>query len=255
MTVLAATPALGGEWRRLEPGLEWGEFTAPVTVDAEAPAVIRVLRVDPELFEFRLGTIVWDRDPEPRTTKAWCTEMNWSGAINAGMFQENWRSVSLMRDGNLTVNSHVSKDKSVFAFGAVSDTLPSATILDLECETLASAEEGYRTLFQSIRMISCRGKNVWAEQESRNSLAAIAVDGDGRVCWIHIQEELSVHEAVDALQSLPLHIERCMYAEGGAHAQMYAESGGWNVELSGRGAWAPLPVPNVLGIVSRQKSR
>jgi hypothetical protein len=169
------------------------------------------------------------------------------------MYQENWRSVSLMRDGEVVVNPRMSRDKSVFAFNCDADSLPQATIIDLECDDFAAASRPYQSLFQSIRMLSCTGSNVWSEQENANSVAAVGIDTNGRVLFIHVREELPVHTVVDLLQIFPLDLERCMYSEGGAHAQLFLRAGDTEETLVGEGAWTPLPIPNVLGVARRQQ--
>lgn len=117
----------------------------------------------------------------------------------------------------------------------------------------------YGTLVQSIRMVSCKGANVWRPQPRRFSTAAIGLDAAGRVAFLHVRSPFSTHDLIETLGALPLGISRMMYAEGGPEAQLYVRSGvrehervgGYEAPSGGgdnRVAW---PVPNVIGIVRR----
>ena len=118
-------------------------------------------------------------------------------------------------------------------------------------------QKKYGTLIQSIRMISCTGKNVWTEQPQKWSTAAIGIDRRDRVLFIHTGSPYSTHDLIDFLQQLPLDIHRAMYAEGGPQAQLYINSGEHEHEFVGNyeieiqrdmERLISRPVPNVVGI-------
>ena len=257
-----ATPsATDSLWELLEPGLELGTFELPPDSDAGNDA-IRVLRVDPGRFRLRLLNASATEDRRARSAKEWCAPADCVAAINASMYQADYlTSVSLMRTLDHVNNSHVSKDQTVLAFDPPEDGLPPVMLIDRECDELDAWKGRYGTLVQSIRMISCNGKNVWAPQPDRWSTAAIGLDGAGQVLLIHSRSPVSVHELIEALQRLPLDLSRAMYLEGGPEAQLYVSSAGRQVELVGRLdpglldanlsdlAW---PVPNVLAVMRRE---
>ena len=131
---------------------------------------------------------------------------------------------------------------------------------DRECDDLDEARKSYGTLIQSIRMISCDGRNVWSQQDRRWSHAAIGIDGSGRALLIHARSPWSTHDFIDILCSLPLDLARLQYAEGGPEAQLWVGAGGRELESFGSFetgffqddsnavAW---PVPNVVGVRAR----
>ena len=83
-------------WQALEPGLEYALFDGPAADVGDRK--IAVLRIDPARFELRLLNASAPNEGELRTARAWAYRAGASAAINASMFQEDFRSsVSLMR--------------------------------------------------------------------------------------------------------------------------------------------------------------
>ena len=181
-------------------------------------------------------------------------------AINPSMYQTDYKtSVSLMRTKIHTNNPRLSKDMTILAFDRQRAGVPQVKIIDRQCEDFQSWKQRYGTLVQSIRMISCTGKNVWKPQARRWSTSAIGVDEQDRVLFMHVRALYSMHDLINILKKLPLNISRAMYTEGGPQAQLYINSG-QELELTGSYdtnsneankdsiAW---PLPNVIGILKR----
>jgi hypothetical protein len=255
--LLAAVPAPSNAWEALEPGLELRTFDGPRGAAGDGKIV--VVRIDPARFELRLLNVSAGHGPSS-TARAWAYRSGASAAINASMYQEDYRtSVSLMRTRDHVNQRRVSKDRSVLAFDPVERGLPPVRMIDRDCEDLDRSSRGYGTVVQSIRMVSCERKNVWASSARRTSTAAIGVDGGGRVLFIHARSAWPVHELVNALLALPIDLRQAMYVEGGPEAQLYARGGGRELERVGafeaapaadnRDAW---PVPNVVAAVRRR---
>jgi uncharacterized protein YigE (DUF2233 family) len=261
----AATPAPAGKgaapgpalaWQALEPGLDTVELPGPGgNPDA---GTITVVRIDPARFELRLLAASAPGAGDPRSVRSWAYGASASAAINAAMYQEDHRtSVSLMRAGEHVNQRRVSKDKAVLAFDPTVSGVPPVRIVDRDCEKLEDATARYRTLVQSIRMVSCDGRNVWAPSERRFSAAAIGLDRAGRVLFIHARAAWPVHDLVAALLASPLGLAQAMYVEGGPEAQLFARGGGRELERLGNfesggpnaRAW---PVPNVIAAVRRK---
>ncbi len=257
--LLAGAPAAAPAWQPLEPGLELGTFHAPPPAPAAAgDATITVVRVDPARFDLRLLNASAPGEGALRTARAWAARAGAVAAINAAMYQEDYRtSVGLMRTRAHVNRGTLSREKAVLAFDALVPGVPRVRLLDRACDDWSAAEKTYGTLVQSIRMVSCDRKNVWAPSDRRNSTAAIGLDGGGRVLLVIARTPWPVHDLVDALLALPLDLRRAMYVEGGPEAQLYVKSGRSEVEVVGgfsdplaenRGAW---PVPNVIAVVRR----
>ncbi len=256
----AASETAGRGWRALEPGLELGRFPSPQPAEL-GDSMIHLLRIDPERFDFRLLNASAEKDGRGLTARQWCTENDLVAAINASMYQQDYRtSVSLMRTRMHVNNPRLSKDMSILAFDRLDPGVSPVMIIDRQCEDFDVWKEEYGTLVQSIRMLSCKGRNVWTQQPKKWSTAAIGTDTSGNVLFIHVRSPFSTHDLIDILRSLPIGLSRAMYVEGGPEAQLFVRSGGEEHEFVGSyetaftesddndRAWA---VPNVVGITRR----
>jgi len=245
-----------GTWRTLEPGLEFGEFLSPRTADV-GDSRVRALRIDPARFELRLLNASAPDQGQPLTARQWCRRAGLAAATNASMYQADLRtSVSLMRTREHVNNPRLTRHMAVLAFDVRDAAVPPVQIIDRECQDFARESEHYGTLVQSIRMISCHGRNVWSPQPKKWSTALVGTDHQGRVLFIHVRSPYATHDLIEILLALPLGLARAMYVEGGPEAQLYVASGdrefvgsyetGFNENDDQGVAW---PVPNVLGIV------
>jgi len=257
---------VGGEqptsktWQEIEPGLELGVFSAR-QAKGLGDGRINVLRIDPRQFELRLLNASAPGQGRALTVTEWCKRNGLTAAINASMYQEDYRtSVSLMRSAEHVNNSHVTRDRAILAFDARSPEEDPVRIIDLECETLGDWKDRYGTFVQSIRMLSCKGKNVWSPQPKKWSTAAIGIDRQGRVLFIHVRTPFTTHDLIDTLIALPIDLASLMYSEGGPEAQLHINGperayefiGSYETSFNENDdnayAW---PVPNVVGIVGR----
>ena len=127
------------------------------------------------------------------------------------MYQEDYKtSVSLMKTSLHINNSNLSKDKTILAFDPKDSSVPKFMIIDRQCDDFVSLKKIYSSFVQSIRMISCTGKNVWAQGE-RWSIAAFGTDTDGKALFIFTSAPHSVHDFNTILMKLPVKIDRAMY--------------------------------------------
>jgi hypothetical protein len=255
---VAAQPARHeAPWQVLEPGLDYVLLDGPPGDGGDRK--IAVVRIDPARFELRLLAASAPGEGMLRSARDWAARAGASAAINASMFQEDYRtSVSLMRTREHVNQRRLSKDKAVLAFDPIVSGVAPVRIVDRDCEDLSQATAGYGTLVQSIRMVSCDRRNVWAPSERRFSTAAIGVDKRGRVLFIHARTPWAVHDLVQALLALPIELAQAMYVEGGPEAQVFARGGGREVERVGtfEGAAAGAngrawPVPNVVAAIRK----
>lgn len=244
-------------WQPLEPGLELAEVDP--SGEGFADGVLTVVRIDPEHFEFHLLTAS-EHGGESRRASDWAAEFDLVAAINAGMYQEDGvSSVGFMRNFGHINNSHVNPNNAVLAFNPKDDTLSPVRLIDRTCQDFDALKAKYHTLIQSIRMISCDGRNVWEQQPRAWTIAALAVDRDGRVLFTLSRRPYTVHEYIELLLSLPLDLRGAMYLEGGDKATLYVRAedrtfertGGTGTDGDVTGNPEAQPIPNVLGIVRK----
>ncbi len=271
ISVTVETQPMAGEqkpgqkpgWKQLDKGLQLGTFLAPQAA-VVGDSRVKVLRIDPKYYQLRLLNASRVENGVPLTPKQWCRQNGLVAAINPSMYQTDYKtSVSLMRTKGHINNPRLSKDMTILAFDRQSPDIPRAKIIDRQCEDFQFWKQKYGTLVQSIRMISCTGKNVWKPQPRRWSTSAIGIDRQGNILFIHVRSLYRTHDLINILKKLPLNISRAMYTEGGPQAQLYINSGHKELDLTGsyetssnddnEGAisW---PLPNVVGISKRKPS-
>jgi uncharacterized protein YigE (DUF2233 family) len=267
ISVTVETQPMAGEqkpgWKQLDKGLQLGTFLAPQAA-VVGDSRVKVLRIDPKYYQLRLLNASRVENGVPLTPKQWCRQNGLVAAINPSMYQTDYKtSVSLMRTKGHINNPRLSKDMTILAFDRQSPDVPRAKIIDRQCEDFQFWKQKYGTLVQSIRMISCTGKNVWKPQPRRWSTSAIGIDRQGNILFIHVRSLYRTHDLINILKKLPLNISRAMYTEGGPQAQLYINSDHKEMDLTGsyetssnddnEGAisW---PLPNVVGISKRKPS-
>jgi len=257
--ITLAAAGLNAQWRTLEPGLEFASFTSPLYNDSAALQTrtnkINVLRVNTKRYELRLlnashpannGALLTARD--------WAAKTGMTAAINAAMYQADYRtSVSHMKTSDHVNNPRLSKDKTILVFEPLKKGIPPVRIVDTQCDDFEAIRPLYGSAVQSIRMLSCAGKNVWQESEKRWSIVAAATDKPGNLLFIQCTTPHSVHEFVNILRELPISIDRAMYMEGGGPSQMFIGAAKDTMEFigdfsSGGKSAGAAQLPNVLGI-------
>ena len=250
------------EWLKLADGLELGVFDSPQPSEI-GDSKIRILRIDPERYELKLLNASVSKKGRPLSAKQWCRRNGLVAAINASMFQEDFKtSVSFMRTRTHVNNPRIrDKDMAILAFDRLGAGVPEVKIIDRQCEDFRLWKNKYGSLVQSIRMVSCKGKNVWRQQSKKYSTVAIGIDAADRVLFIHVGSPYSTHDLINILQKLPLQIARAMYTEGGPQAQLYIKSGEHEYEFVGHSeidfsnnskslfSW---PIPNAIGVVPKK---
>ncbi len=247
-------------WELLESGLEYAEFLSPQK-SLMGDSKIRVLRINTNYFDLQLLNASEEKNGALKTTKQWSEKYNLIAAINASMYQNDYlSSVSFMKNKTHINNPRLSKDNTILAFNPKIKGIPKIKLIDRDCDDFNGWKNKYHTLVQNIRMISCDKKNVWAQQKKQWSTAAIGVDNDKHILFIHVQSHYTTHDIINILQSLPLSLTGLMYVEGGPPAQMYINTEKETHELHGSNksyfsnhlkSQTFVPVPNVIGIVRK----
>ncbi|MCM2332940.1 MAG: phosphodiester glycosidase family protein, partial [Anaeromyxobacteraceae bacterium] len=145
----------------LEPGLELALLPGPPATQGDG--LIAVVRIDPARFKVELLNASAPGEGRPRSVRDWAFRAGASAAINASLYQADWRTaVGLMRSRDHVNHTRVGKDRAVLAFDPVVSGVAPVRIIDRDCEDLDTAGRSYAGLVQSIRMVSCQRVGVWA---------------------------------------------------------------------------------------------
>lgn len=247
-----------GQWETLECGIEFGCFQ----VDNPSPAgdqVVRILRIDPNLWDIRLFCASQIPGCRNLTARQWCESQGLRAAINAGMFDTNYCThIGFLSADDHVNNSSVNSYQSVAVFSPRREDLAPFRIFDLDTDiTIGTICQDYRYVVQNLRLIKRWAENRWSPQGRIWSEAALGEDDKGRVLFIFCRSPYSMHELNGILMSLHIGLVCAQHLEGGPEAQMYFNLGKRENEFVGsyetrfkeddlnRDAWA---VPNVIGI-------
>jgi len=254
----AKLSAIGFSWQSLEDGLEFAEWDMPYAAKV-GDSKIRILRASPVTHRLTLHMVSAGDSDKPLSAMDWASTKGLSAATNAGMYQKDGsKSVGYMKRDNHTNNPRVSRDKSILV--AASDG--SFQLIDRECDDWEKIQKRFSIFIQSIRMISCRGTNVWSQQDKIWSQVAVGLDADNRILFAHARAPYSTHDFSKSLLALPLNLKRAMYLEGGPPAQMAVRTkklqqsfiGSYSTGSNENDANAfAVPVPNVIGLEQKKK--
>jgi hypothetical protein len=245
MAFAQAPPAPALEWRTLREGLALAIMRTGASIGDNQ---LHALRIDPKAYEFVLltGRVT---GAGPQTARAWARANNLVAATNAAMFAPDGRPVDFAKADGRVVTARIAGDKTVFVFDRT------ARLLDRGCETFAP--DAHANALQGIRMIDCKGRNVWSRQPRSWSISALAEDREGRIIFLHSRSPFPVHDFIEIVRGAPFALTRCMYLEGGPEATLYVNAG--DVELERVGSYETgffendgnthaWPLPNVLGV-------
>lgn len=172
--------------------------------------------------------------------------------------QDGLTSTGFMKNFNHINNSKHNPDyKSFLAFNPIKSGLPDVQVLDLQCDDFEVLGPKYNSVVQNLRMISCKRRNVWSQQDKKWSMVSLGMDGKGNVLFLLTRSPYSVHYFINILLRLDIDIQRAMYLEGGPEASLYLKTQhtetalfgsyetGFNENDNSNRFW---PIPNVIGI-------
>lgn len=244
-------------WNALEEGLEYAEFS--LQPEAGQQASLTVLRIDPELFDFRLYASAAHKHPA-LTLGQWADSHDLVAAINASMYlPDGVTSTGYMRQDDYINNKRlVRRFGAFFVAGPRQEGLPRADILSREDPQWQERLGQYRLVIQNYRMINDERRILWSPGGPLYAISAVAEDGAGKILFLHCREPLEAYSFAHALLHLPLDVRTVMYVEGGMQAGLVIRSPGLHQELRGRHLadfWVTgnvrAQLPNVLGIRRR----
>lgn len=252
--MLLAAP-VSADTKSFAPGLDRLEFTHKQTEG------LTLISIDPALYDLKILAAAQLKLKENMGAKQWCEKYHLTAAINAGMYQTDYRTAVglLIADGQVN-NRRTNHYKTILAFGATASMVPPMQIIDRQCQSFDELRGHYRSLLQGIRMISCQQKNTWEPGGEKWPIAAIGMTKTNRPLLVYARRPMTPHELGNTLLQLPLNLHNLMYLEGGPPAQFYLKAGKTEIDLTGsysNAAQEAFPIrvaiPNVLGIVAKDK--
>lgn len=256
----------------LKPSISWSEIGKGVQYSrirlahmvVHGDGILHVVRIDPKLAGIRVFSVS-QQGGNNQTASQWSRQKNLLVAVNAGMYQEDFRThVGYMRQ-NQHVNSPtwVSKYKSVLLLDPISlassnSKYPLADVVDITGGKPTKFPH-YNIVVQNLRLIRAPATNVWRQNKRSWSEAALALDNRGRILVLFSRTPMTMHDFNNKILRLDLGVVRAMHLEGGPEASLSIHGGGIDLDLSGsyetgfnendnnRHQW---PLPNIIGVES-----
>ena len=247
------------KWENISQGLAIATVDAPIKCSI-GDSKIRIIKVSPKNFNFKLLTFNELKSSKSRTAKEYCSDFELVGAINSSMFGFNRASIGYMKNFDQVNNGRLNKDKCIIAFNPKQKNIPAFKIIDLGCEQWEDWKDKYNTYIQNIRMIDCNRKVRWGKQEKFWSTACIGEDSQGNALFIHSRSPYRVHDLAKMLLQLPIDLQNCCYLEGGPESTLYLKHN--DTELSSFGSYETdfneddlnkvmWQIPNVIGFTKQ----
>ena len=256
----------------LEPGLDFAEFTAP-TKSELGDSKVRVLRIDPANFQFRLLCAGAPNPQTPLTPQAasqWGKLGGLVAVVNAGLVSQGGRgnaglaAQGLLRTRNYVNNGHpLGPWRAFLGFDRLDRKLPEATVLDQDrnLTEIVHFKEVFATVDQGPRLYPLGRTPIFPHPTDKWSMCGIGVDRSetGRILFVMVRSPYAMKDLAIMLRR-PLNIDTLMLTGKGADAQLYVNAGGKEREFVG--SYQPgvreddtndraSPLPNVIGIVRK----
>lgn len=217
-------------WRAIQPGIELAEVRAPQT-SRYGDSTFVVTRIDAKKNEVNLFSPYLDEatarafnaDEGAFTAVGWAKREQLTVTTNAGMFESGTHlPVGHAKGGGRTLQGKWRKDyRAVLVADPTDPSLPAVQILDGECDAkVDEVAKRYRFALQGIRMVSCAQRNTWQKDAKEWSVVVAAVDGSGRLLFIHSRSPYTMSAFIAQVQALPLDVKRMVYLEGGPEASL-----------------------------------
>lgn len=245
-------------WTKINDGLFYAELKTKEK-SLVGDSRITIIKANPEFFSLRLLTAS-EFDENGMTAQKWVEKYDLICAVNAGMFQMDYKSnVGYMKNFNHINNGKINnKYLSVAAFNPMDKKLNHFKIFDTDETDINQIIESYNTIIQNLRLIKRPGNNRWNRQNKKWSEVALGQDSAGNILFIFSRSPISMYDFNENLLSFPINIVCAQHLEGGPEASLYLNYKG--VELKRMGSYETgfnendnnneyWPIPNIIGLV------
>lgn len=261
--ILMPSRIFAGPWQILEPGMELGIFSAskPSSI---GDSRITILRIDPGRWDLNVYGISNVNEIMGKTAKQWSQDNHLSVVINAGMFEEDYKTHLgyLQFQGHIN-NQAVNKYRSVAVFNPRDNRLPRFRIFDLDNVgiNMNMILKNYDTVVQNLRLIKRPRQNRWRQSKKMWSEAALGEDKFGKILFIFSRSPFTMHDLNVELINMNINLVSAQHLEGGPEAQLYIRIGKVELELLGSYETSfnennknthPWAIPNILGVRPRK---
>lgn len=178
--ITATSQEENGDWRQLEPGLDFRTFTL-----AGVPA--QVLRVDPKALDIRL---LYDPD-NPRTVAGWNEVSGALLTINAGFFEADYTTSGLLfLSGREYGRSYAEREDPRYRSSGVLILLPEGASIQVVSDQPYQASQETQFALEGYPVLIDNGARFQFDLIERlANRSAVAVDNEGRLLLILVYDK------------------------------------------------------------------
>lgn len=259
--IAAGAAPCSTEPRLLGPGLtaELAPLDATPAAPSAAPC-IDIVRAD--LARYRLRVLTGTRDGTSHPAPAWRDAFHLVAVTNAGMFHAEGLPVGLIVEDGVAISVENKQFGGYLAFDPIARTDPPAIIAGRDCPgfSLDDLRARYRSIVQSSRLLDCDGAAIPWQDKKQYSAAAIGIDHQGHIAFLHVRAAVTMTELSRALAAKDLGLTGALFLEGGPEASLVvrgsegelARVGSYETDFlendTNQSFWW---LPNVLGLEAR----
>lgn len=239
----------------LGPGLTHERRAIGSTSATGATACLDVVRAD--LAQYRLRVLTSRDATGSHPAPWWRDTFHLTAVTNAGMFHEGGQPVGLIVEDGTTLGRDNKTFSGYLAFDSGGATIAGRDCVDFD---LTQLQARFDSVVQSARLLGCSGQPLPWKDTKQYSAAAIGVDRQNRVVFMHARDAVTMTELAEAVGKLDL--SGALFLEGGPEASLVVR--GTKGELARMGSYETGFVendanqqfwylPNVIALEARQR--
>ncbi len=192
---------------------------------------ITVVRFD--LARFTPVLFTAQGDGGARTLDRWVREEHLVAAINAAMYEPDGRPSGLCVRGGIDESPDDARFGGFYLLDPIAPSPSPIAMMGRDCSgfDLPSVRAAWRTIVATYRLLDCDGHPIAWVDPDRYSAAAIAIDREGRLVFIHSRTPYRMRELAEMLSALGL--TQAFFVEGGPEATLIVDAGDLHVREVG----------------------
>jgi hypothetical protein len=249
------------KWRQLLTGLYYAEVKNPY-YSKISDNIVSLVKANPYILDIDVYSCT-SYDSIKRTAICWSQDFDLNVVVNAGMYNliNTYKAEGYLKSNNKINNSVFKESFKMFALFKSLDNphLKPFIMIDAENDDIELYLNKYSSVFQSIRMIDCNGKQVtWKPKRLiYSSMCVLGIDEKDNLLIAFTRTPMSANQMSKLLLHLPLNIKSAMYLEGGPEACLYIKTPDTVILKKGSYVSLTFPtdtntrlwnLPNVIGI-------
>jgi len=185
---------------------------------------ITVARFDLDRFEPVLFTA--RDDGGARTLDRWVREEHLVAAINAAMYEPDGRPSGFCMHRGVEQSPDDARFGGFYGLDPTSAEGAPFPMVGRDCAgfDLAALRAAYGSLVATYRLLDCDGQPIAWVDPDRYSAAAIGLDAEGRLVFVHARTPYRMRELAEMVAAPEIGLTQAFFVEGGPEATLIVEA-------------------------------